>query len=274
MIYDFEFANESARDHDLMVCDFNGGKDIETINIGAEANFNPVPARHGTIQYITDVTYDAVLEITISVCKINCSHYDPYFSIEDCRNITNWLNREENHMLRLMSDEEIYDHVQFEGTFNVNAIKLDDKVIGFELHFISNRPFAIGHETCFHFVANNENGYIFSFEDMSDKIGYIYPNSLIITCHASTSSENPLVIKHIEENRETRISNCSIGEIITFTDALDISTNLENHYIQNDFNYQFFRIANSNINKTNTIQFSHPCEISFSYYPIVKGVGL
>ncbi len=273
MIYDFEFADEFARDYGLMLCNFDGGNDFETINIGAEINFNPVTARHGSIQYITDTSYDSVIEFTLQTAKKDCTLNNPYFTEEECRSLTRWLNRKENHLLHLIGDDELFDNVWFEGTFNVNAIKFNERIVGFELHFISNRPYAIRRCAC-HFVANDTNGYTYDFEDLSDDIGYIYPHTLEIKCLAPTTSDAPLVITNHLENRSTKIANCKTNEIITFTDVLSISTNMEDHTIQDDFNYQFFRIANLYNNRINTIEVSHPCEITFEYYQAVKGVGL
>ena len=49
-----------------------------------------------------------------------------------------------------------------------------------------------------------------------------------------------------------------------------IKSSLESHKIQNDFNWNFFRIENKFKDKRNLIQISIPCEIEMVYSPIAK----
>ena len=53
-----------------------------------------------------------------------------------------------------------------------------------------------------------------------------------------------------------------------------MSTSLSSHKIYNDFNFVFFRIANTYANNKNIISVNIPCEITIKYYPVAKGVGL
>ena len=74
------------------------------------------------------------------------------------------------------------------------------------------------------------------------------------------------------EDRNTYIANCIAGEIITMDYPIIKSTELS-HSIQNDFNWNFFRIANTYENSRNDLTISLPCSIKIKYSPIVK-VGL
>jgi len=266
---DFEYDGVRASNFGLMMCSFDGGGGIETISIGAEINYNTSAIAGGKRFDITNTTYDNPLECTFQVCKKDClSRENYYFDVHEQRAIARWLNREEDHMFRIQSDEAAYDYVQFEGKFNINKIEFNGFVVGFELHFISNRPYAIGHLEK-HVINATTPNFTYKFYDISDKVGYIYPKIMTITCNQACN----LVIKNKTEDRDTRINNCTSGEVITFTDSLTVSTT-KDHAIQNDFNYTFFRIANSYNNRLNEIVISHPCVITFEYYPVVKGVGL
>ena len=69
-----------------------------------------------------------------------------------------------------------------------------------------------------------------------------------------------------------RIANCKAGEVITIKYPI-IKSSLPNHMIQNDFNWKFFRIANSLKDRVNELTISLPCTIKMKYSPIVK-VGI
>lgn len=273
---DFEYDGIHARDYGLVICRINSSNSSESLSIGAEINFNQVSSQHGIIQYITDTSYDNVLETTFQVCKYDRkkSTASP-FTFEELRDITRWLNRDEVHLLKMFGKNNIYDNVCYEGTFNINKIEINGQIIGLELHFISNRPFAIENLRRFSIKANTEN-YVFKFNDTSDKVGYIYPTVMKIKL-PETLSQDKVDVKIFNsiENRETIVKNCSAGEVITFKDILFIETSLDNHKkLYDDFNYTFFRIANTYKNRINKITISTPCEIYFEYFPIVKGVGI
>ena len=78
----------------------------------------------------------------------------------------------------------------------------------------------------------------------------------------------------MSHKRTTIIKNCTLNEIITFDEYLNMSTTSSGHKLFNDFNFVFFRISNSYNDRNNTISVNLPCEIEIEYYPIVKGVGL
>ena len=163
--------------------------------------------------------------------------------------------------------DPVYTYAYFEGSFNLSKIESAGKTVGYELHFISNRPFAIGEPIKKKIIADTSN-YVYEFTDYSDEIGYIYPKTLTIVC----KTNGDLTIKNSIEERSTEIYDCETNEIITFDDSLSFSS--DSREIQNAFNYVFFRIANTYTNRVNRLEISIPCEITFEYIPIIKGVGL
>lgn len=106
-----------------------------------------------------------------------------------------------------------------------------------------------------------------SINDISHEEGYIYPYMEI-----TINEDGDLHIHNDLENRDTIISNCVAGEVITM-DYPVIQSSVSSHNIQNDFNWIFFRIANTYENSRNDISISIPCSIKIKYSPIVK-VGL
>lgn len=84
--------------------------------------------------------------------------------------------------------------------------------------------------------------------------------------------DGDLNIHNAIENRNTYIGNCVAGEVITM-DYPVIQSSIPSHDIQNNFNWVFFRIANTYENNRNDLTISIPCKIKIKYSPIVK-VGL
>ena len=109
--------------------------------------------------------------------------------------------------------------------------------------------------------------YKTSINDTSYEEGYIYPQMEI-----TIKKDGDLRIYNAIENRETYIGKCVTGEVITM-DYPVIQSSISSHNIQNDFNWTFFRVANTYDNSRNDLVISLPCLIKVKYSPIVK-VGL
>lgn len=118
------------------------------------------------------------------------------------------------------------------------------------------------------YVGNHiEQGKQSFINDASYEEGYIYPYTEI-----TIVEDGDLNIYNAIENRNTYIANCVAGEVITM-DYPVIKSSVSSHNIQNDFNWNFFRIANTYGNSRNDLTISIPCVMKVRYSPIVK-VGL
>lgn len=196
-----------------------------------------------------------------------------------------------------------YDGVYYEGTFDsISEIYISGICVGLELHYVTNRPYGYRDYNFETTILNEDTmeeevvyavdpliintielseGQLFTFEDYSDEVGYIYPKEFKIICHGSGDLKITNEIESVLNNktgefegRDTIIRNCSNEEIITFTDELTFTTSIPSHKIQNDFNYIFFRIANKYNDKINRIKANMDCSIEIKYDPIIKGVGI
>ena len=114
-----------------------------------------------------------------------------------------------------------------------------------------------------YFIQNKKH----SIFDTSHEEGYIYPYTKI-----TILEDGDLEIYNALEDRTTHIGNCVAGEVITMNYPIVQST-LESHKVQNDFNWNWFRIANTYENRRNDLSISLPCIIKIEYSPIIK-VGL
>lgn len=266
MVENFEYDGLMLSDFGCIMCTFNNNG-LETVTNGSNITFNTSPILNGDKHVLTGTKYNECLTTNFQICKNPCYHttqQEMYFTVDEEVALMRWLNRKEFLKFKLI--KEGYENIYFNGSFNIQKLVTGSDIVGFELNLVTNRPFAIYEDIkkTFTIIKNNQ---VEVFRDISDEIGYIYPK-VEITC--STTCD--LVIHNELENRDTVIKNCIAGETIKMNYPV-ISSSISSHKIQNDFNYNFFRIANTYKERTNKITFSHPCTMKISYNPIRK-VGI
>lgn len=261
--YDFEYDGYNLRNKGYIVCKF-GSNGIETVSNGSEIVFNTVSTMKGAKHELTSTEYSDCLTTTFQICKHPCTTSNKEISVIEQREIMRWLNRKGFHKFKLLDVE--YENIYFEASFNVSRIEFDGKVYGFELNVVTNRPYALHTPIVLSLKNIVENGKK-RISSLSDEEGYIYPEMEI-----TINEDGDFEICNEIENRTMRIANCKAGEIIKVKYPL-IESSLATHKIQNDFNWTFFRIANTYKSRINDITISIPCTITIKYSPIVK-IGL
>ena len=263
IVTDFEYDGLLLSDFGCIMCSFES-TGLETVTNGSNITFNTSPIFKGSKHVLTDTKYDECLTTTFEICKNPCltdEFNDMKFTIEEVANMTRWLNRKEFLKFKLI--KEGYENIYFEGSFNVNRKLLGSDVVGFELTLTTNRPFGM-YEPIKKTFKITKNNQIEIFKDISDEIGFIYPK-VEITCNTNGT----LKIHNAIEDRDTIIKNCKSGEVITMEYPI-ISSSLSSHAIQNDFNFNFFRVANTYQERGNKLTFSIPCTMKIFYQPIRK----
>lgn len=261
--YDFEYDGINLSDKGFIICSF-GSKGLETISNGSQITFNTVSTLGGAKHELTSVEYKDCLKTTIQICKNFCAGDVMEISSIEFRELTQWLNRKKFLKFKILSDD--YIDLYFEASFNINRVEIDGKLYGLELQVTTNRPFALK-EPKVMVVRNLVQDGKHSLNDSSYEEGYIYPHTEITIIESGD-----LNIYNALEDRNTYIANCVAGEVITM-DYPVIQSSVSSHNIQNDFNWNFFRIANTFNNSRNNLTISLPCTIKIKYSPIVK-VGL
>ena len=265
--YDFEFDGKRLSEFGMIICSFDS-KGVETLSNGSVVTFNTVPVLGGSKHELVSTVYEDCLEATIQICKDTCSGNTLEISPHEFRNLTRWLSRKKFLKFKLLSEE--YIDLYFEASFNINRIEIDGRLIGLELEVRTNRPFALKEPKTITVnntaenIANNKKHSIF---DQSHEEGYIYPHTEITIVESGD-----LDIYNILEDRHMVVRNCIAGEVITM-DYPIVQSSLSSHDIQNDFNWNFFRVANTYENRRNDLTISIPCTIKIKYSPIIK-VGL
>lgn len=261
--YDFEFAGHTLSSYGMILCSF-GEKGLETISDGSQVSFNTMPVLGGSKHELVSTTYEDCLETTFQICKTPCNNNVMELSDTEYRQLKRWLSRKKFLKFKILSEN--YIDLYFEVAFNISRIEIDGKLYGLELEVKTNRPYALKEPKLIN-IKNLEQDGEHSINDISHEEGYIYPFTEIIV-----NADGNLNIYNAIEDRSTYIANCKSGEIITM-DYPVISSSDSSHNIQNDFNWNFFRVANTFENSRNDLTISLPCLIKIEYSPIVK-VGL
>ena len=258
--YDFEYDGENLSNKGFIICKF-GRQGIQTVSNGSYITFNTITTERGQKHEMTSAEYEECLSTTIQICKHPCIGDVEEVSLLEIRDIMRWLNRKQFNKFKILSPE--YMDIYWECTFNVSKIEIEGKVYGFELEVVTNRPFALK-EAVEISITNVEDNGKKVVSNLSDEIGCLYPK-MEITINKSGDFE----IYNALEDRTMLIKNCTEGEIIKINYPM-IETSLSSHKIQNDFNWNFFRLANTYSEKRNELLISIPCTIKMKYNPIVK----
>lgn len=262
--YNFSYDNRTLSDFGMIICKF-GSNGVETVSNGSTIVLSTISTMNGSKHELVSSKYEDCLTATFQICKNPCdSNKKTEITIDELREIMKWLNRKSFHKMQFIDDE--YINIYFEATFNVKKIEFNGRIYGLELEMITNRPYAI-HEPITLQIKNIDNNGVKKIYSKSDDEGYIYPEMEILIDEAGD-----LEIYNSLENRTMRITNCTFGEVIKINYPMIESSNTE-HKINNDFNWNFFRIANTFRDKENVLTISIPCTIKMKYSPVVK-VGI
>lgn len=301
---DFEYDNRKLSSFGMILCSFDD-KGLNTISNGSEITFNTISTLNGNLHRLTSSSYEDCLTATFQICKNLCGGGTMEIDSITFRELTRWLNRKKFLKLKILDED--YVDIYYEASFNISRIEIDGKLVGLELEVITNRPFALkepkiinvkldkvygweeykdavwqGYVTSTNENAYSHNGiptedgyqriylgevYKGSINDDSYEEGYIYPHTEV-----TINQNGNLKIYNAIEDRDTYIANCVTGEVITL-DYPIIQSSISSHKIENDFNWQFFRVANTFENSRNDLIVTLPCSIKIEYSPIVK-VGL
>lgn len=265
LVMDFEYDGLLLSDFGCILGSLTKQSGLDTTSNGSKISFATTPILKGVNQVLADTNYEECLTATFQICKNPCYYHgdEAYFNAEEVAELMRWLNRKSFHKLRL--DTEGYERIYFRGSFNVEVVKLGDNVVGLSLNLTTDAPFGHGDTVYKKFTVTANQPFM--FKDTSDEIGFIYPKTKI-TCNQSGT----LTITNDIENRTSIITNCTSGEIITMNYPA-ITSSISAHQVADDFNYSFFRVANSWNNRINKITVSLNCLFELEYNPICK-VGI
>lgn len=288
--YDFRYDGELLSEHGFQLCTFDGSGN-NTVSNGSQISFNQISTQGGQKYHLTSSLYEDCLSSVVQICRNNCDGSDLRITQNELRALMQWLNRKEFHELRFIGDP-LLENIRFNASFNVSRIEIGGILYGLELEATTDKPFGYGEEVNQTFrlrdiepeeseesdesedkTEENEeseeepvvNTKWFEIESTSDEEGYLYPTH----CEIIPFERGDLVIHNTLEDHDVIINNCIIGEHITMEYPMIFSSRAD-HAIQNDFNWNFFRIANQYKHHVNHYIANLPCNIILTYSPIIK----
>lgn len=264
---DGKYGDKAFSDFGLVICKVDSSAGTEILSMGSELVYNLVKTPNSNKWNLYGTQYANYLTITFQVAKMDTSKTKlQAMGTDEYSSFMRWVNRK-NVIEKFKPIQSGYNNIYFTGSFNAQPIELCGEIYGAELTFTSDSPFGYLEIPQFSFTTT-QNNQIIKINDQSDEIGFLYPDTMTIKCKANGN----LTIHNSIENISTIINNVTNGEIITLDGQNQIITSSTSHNdtIYDDFNAEFFRIANTYENRINTLTISLPCEISFKYSPVRK----
>lgn len=264
---DFEYDGQRLSDYRCMICSFDDISGTQIASAGSSITFNKISKNYGKSFLLSGHQYDQCITATFDICKDPYKSNNPHFTHDECRDLMRWLNRSEFLSFRIIYDGEYDGLFFFNASFNVEKIKVADKVCGFRLTMETDKPYAYGalQETILTLSDTNATKNKYVLTNFSDELGELYP-----TIEIQLYSEGTLTIVNETLQETTIIKNCQSGETIKIDgDILQISSSTDRN-ILDAFNYVFPKLNNEISDRRNIYTFSLPCRVYVAYYPIVK----
>ena len=257
----FTFDNITSDELGLMVCEFNGNTPSETSGGNIEFTLTSAPIRNRWYKS-GNANYSEAIKFEFQVMKQNFEPIDSY----EYSAIARWLQRKDDYKEFTVTRLD-YDTVHFNAQLNVSPISIAGDIMGITITGITDAPFGFGQLITL--KATTENGIgMLKFVDMSDEIGYIYPDIEI-----DISSACNLKITNETSGEIFKLNNCINNEVIKIDGTiLEITSTAISHKIYNDTNYKLPRIVNDINKRTNIFKVEGNCSITMKYRPIRKVV--
>lgn len=269
----YEYDGKELVDFGLMLCQFDSSGGLETITSGADIKLNSSKSVGSNRTRFHSTSYEEVSYPPFQVCKNPCIDDNPYLEPNEVSAFQRWMCRKDGyHPFKPIQDnmQDIY----WNATFSCKQIELNGQIVGLELTMYSDSPYAYLAIQPITYSLNG--GDSFSLYDMSDEVGYVYPQ-VEITCNGT----GKLVLKNNLDNKKTELTNLIDGEIIVLDgENKVISSSIERENLANSFSYYYPRIFNKIVDgvdvRENIFKLSDDsisCTITFKYSPIIK-VGM
>lgn len=266
-IKNFTFNNKQLTDFNCRMCSFSASGDVETSDYPT-ITFNVVEVAGNDMFRKTSAKYEGALQSSpIQICKDICQTDDEnkYFTQQETRAIYKWLDIRDYKKFTI--DNELFENVYFIGGFtSIAPVKHAGRIIGFELIFTADRPYGLSDDITETFSLSGSN-LIKTIENDSDDLSSVYPKYLKITIKQA----GDLTITNSLDDRTFGIKNCENNEVITI-DCVNriIQTSSDTHNVYDDFNYNFFRLMQTETDTENEFTFSLPCDVEMTYNEVRK----
>ena len=257
----FIFDGRSSDDFGLIVCQFDSNKPNDSS--GGEIQITKIDSPIQNRWYKSgNSNYTEALQFSFQVAKQTFESFDSY----DYSCINRWLCRKDGYKDFMITRID-YDNVHYYVQFNISPIEVAGNIVGINITGITDSPF--GYSQLITNTIEVNDSASFTLFDLSDEIGYIYPDIEI-----KVKEKCDISITNKFEERTFKLNNCITNEIIKIDGKyLQMTTTALLHNIYKDTNYVFPRIVNNYSNRKNLFEFKGKFTITMKYRQIRK-VGI
>lgn len=262
---DFYYDGQFLSDYGFIIGSYGGEYDGKvTINPGSKITFNKVSRNSGKRFSMVSAKYAECYSASFTIVK------EPFAPItnDEYRDLMRLLNRREFLQTYFIEhNDEESETVYYNASFTVEKEYDNFKLVALRLTMETDSPFGYGQEQTARYTVSDVTKSVL-LSDVSDEIGYIYPNLSI-----TIDKDGDLEIYNENTDCRTVIKNCVVGEVITIdgnAKIIDTSKDAHRSTLHNDFNFEFFKIGNTLDNRNNRIYFSLPCKCVLKYTPVIK----
>lgn len=271
ILTDFEWCGQSGSLYGLIPCYIDSASGVSVSDSGASISFSTLNTAGSNKWRFLSGRYDSVLAGKFQVCKNPCTTSTGYFDAEDIRAMDRWLCRKDGyHKFKLIKDGDPgYSEFYFNAFLNVKKVEVYGRVAGLEITVTTDAPFAY-FEPKTAVMDLSGQGSEYTYVDMSDEVGSLYPYFKII-CR----SDGDYVIMNKTTGIQSKITGCRSGEIITMDSEHNIlsSSIRGDRLLMKSFNFGWMDIKNTLDERKNIYSSNLPCRIEMTYSPIAK-IGL
>lgn len=271
----FEYDNQRLSDFGCIICTILGSNGVKAVNIGSKITFNTIQNTITNKFNRTSAQYNEAYTTTFEICKNPNDANEDEFTPEEVAFFVRWLNKESYKKFKPIYKDDELANIYYNASMNCEPISLNGKIIGLQLTLQTDAPFAYYDEIEYTMTFTNSN-LSHSYFDISDKIGYIYPSSMIIDIEQNGTFE---MTNSQAEGETIIIKDCVSGEEITIIENKAITSSVRDN-LYNSFNFIYPKIGNDykdiygygyySDNMENIFTVNMPCTITFKYSPICK----
>lgn len=271
-ILDFTFNGRKLSDFGYICCNFDSSSGTVEVSSGADVTLNQEKPSGSNKFNLYSISYDEPFTLPLSICLNPCANYENMdISVEQARKIQKWLSlRDKKFMLDVIGFEDIY----WIGTFTCKQVMLNSSIIGFNLTFTANTPYALQKDKSFNIELSDalESDIVFT----SDVYGYINVDYVITVKEAGnlkfdTYYYNPNTESYTLD-REFTVQNCIADEKIYVKGETQLVTSSRTvHELGKDCNFILPRIVNTyqsdDEEVRNKIKSNLKCNVQITYNP-------
>lgn len=271
-ILDFTFNGRKLSDFGYICCNFDSSSGTVEVSSGADVTLNQEKPSGSNKFNLYSISYDEQFTLPLSICLNPCANYENMdISVEQARKIQKWLSlRDKKFMLDVIGFEDIY----WIGTFTCKQVMLNSSIIGFNLTFTANTPYALQKDKSFNIELSDtlESDIVFT----SDVYGYINVDYVITVKEAGnlkfdTYYYNPNTESYTLD-REFTVQNCIADEKIYVKGETQLVTSSRTvHELGKDCNFILPRIVNTyqsdDEEVRNKIKSNLKCNVQITYNP-------